>query len=426
MRQKALIIEPTRLFQKVIEQVMNSAGVECSIFSSGKEALEAHHGEYTFILVSRTLEDISGEVFLQLFGVRHGLGDALSILLTSEKAEGTMLDANKAGYKLVFNKKDISSLEDIVVRIVNSRTLGLDANILLIEDTQSVADLVVSLFKANKSSIQHVTQISDMKIAFQENDFDLVISDYYLKGNETGDDVITFVREFDDADKSSTPILVVSGETNQQKRTSFLRNGANDFILKPYDSDELLVRSSNLIANYRLLKQSKQQQQQLMKLALTDHLTGLYNRHSLNDIGPKYISNAHRHKTPLSLFVIDLDHFKNVNDTYGHAVGDIVLQAVSTVLQDACRTEDIVARFGGEEFIMMLTNCDMKNALEKGEKLRAAIESCKPEDLVITSSIGAAELSADDNFDTLFNKADKAVYEAKETGRNKVVAAKAE
>ena len=426
MRQKALIIEPTRLFQKVIEQVMHSAGVECSIFSSGKEALEAHHGEYTFILVSRTLEDISGEVFLQLFGVRHGLGDALSILLTSEKAEGTMLDANKAGYKLVFNKKDISSLEDIVVRIVNSRTLGLDANILLIEDTQSVADLVVSLFKANKSSIQHVTQISDMKIAFQENDFDLVISDYYLKGNETGDDVITFVREFDDADKSSTPILVVSGETNQQKRTSFLRNGANDFILKPYDSDELLVRSSNLIANYRLLKQSKQQQQQLMKLALTDHLTGLYNRHSLNDIGPKYISNAHRHKTPLSLFVIDLDHFKNVNDTYGHAVGDIVLQAVSTVLQDACRTEDIVARFGGEEFIMMLTNCDMKNALEKGEKLRAAIESCKPEDLVITSSIGAAELSADDNFDTLFNKADKAVYEAKETGRNKVVAAKAE
>ena len=161
-----------------------------------------------------------------------------------------------------------------------------------------------------------------------------------------------------------------------------------------------------------------------MKLALTDHLTGLYNRHSLNDIGPKYISNAHRHKTPLSLFVIDLDHFKNVNDTYGHGVGDIVLQAVSAVLQDVCRTEDIVARFGGEEFIMMLTNCDINHALEKGEKLRAAIESCKPEDLVITSSIGAAELIEGDSFETLFNRADQAVYEAKDTGRNKVVAAK--
>ena len=422
MRQKALIIDPTRLFQNVIGQIMNSAGVECSIYSSGKEALEASHGEYTFILVSRTLKDISGEIFLQLYGIKHGLGNALTIMLTSDKADGILLDANKAGYKLVFSKKDMTSLEDIIVRIVNSRTLGLEANILLIEDSQSVADLVVSLFKSNKSAIQHVTQISDMQTAFQENDFDLVITDYYLRGNETGDDVITFVREFDDADKSNTPILVVSGETNQQKRTSFLRNGANDFILKPYDSDEMLVRASNLIANNRLLKQSKQQQQQLMKLALTDHLTGLYNRHSLNDIGPKYISNAHRHKTPLTLFVIDLDHFKNVNDTYGHAVGDIVLQAVSKVLQDACRTEDIVARFGGEEFIMVLTNCDMKDALEKGEQLRAAIENCKPENLVITSSIGAAELIEGDDFDSLFNKADKAVYEAKETGRNKVVA----
>jgi len=425
MQQKALIIESTRLFQNVIEQIMHSAGVECFIYSSGKEALEASHHEYTFILVSRTLKDISGEVFLQLFGVKHGLGDALTIMLTSKKTEGTLLEANKAGYKLVFNKKDILSLEEFIVRIVNSRTLELEANILLIEDSQSVANLIMSLFKANKSSIHHVMQLSEMQTAFQEADFDLVITDYYLQEKETGDDVITFIRQFDDTDKSTTPILVISGETNQNKRTSFLRNGANDFILKPYDDDELLVRSSNLITNHRLLKQSKQQQHQLMKLALTDQLTGLYNRHSLNDLGPKFISNAHRHKLPLSLFVIDLDHFKNVNDTYGHAVGDLVLKAIAAVLYDTCRTEDIVARFGGEEFIMMLTNCGLAKALEKGEQLRAAIESCKPEDLVITSSIGVAELIADDTFDTLFNRADKAVYEAKETGRNKVVAAEA-
>jgi len=346
-------------------------------------------------------------------------------MLTSEKTEGTLLEANKAGYKLVFNKKDILSLEEFIVRIVNSRTLELEANILLIEDSQSVANLIMSLFKANKSSIHHVMQLSEMQTAFQEANFDLVITDYYLQEKETGDDVITFIRQFDDTDKSTTPILVISGETNQQKRTSFLRNGANDFILKPYDDDELLVRSSNLITNHRLLKQSKQQQHQLMKLALTDQLTGLYNRHSLNDLGPKFISNAHRHKLPLSLFVIDLDHFKNVNDTYGHAVGDLVLKAIAAVLYDTCRTEDIVARFGGEEFIMMLTNCDLTKALEKGELLRAAIESCKPEDLIITASIGATELITDDTFDTLFNRADKAVYEAKETGRNKVVAAEA-
>ena len=219
------------------------------------------------------------------------------------------------------------------------------------------------------------------------------------------------------------PILIISAESDPKKRTAFLRNGANDFIIKPYDNDELLVRSSNLIARNRLLEQTKVQKKELLKLALTDHLTGLYNRHSLYDIGPKYISNAHRNKSPLSLMVIDLDHFKQVNDTKGHSVGDIVLRAIAGVLSDECRTEDIVARFGGEEFIMLLGNCDLENAMMKSESLRQKIEACRPEDLVITTSIGVAELSPDDDFGTLFDAADKAVYEAKETGRNKVVAA---
>ena len=121
--------------------------------------------------------------------------------------------------------------------------------------------------------------------------------------------------------------------------------------------------------------------------------------------------------------VIDLDHFKQVNDTKGHSVGDIVLRTIAAVLSDECRTEDIVARFGGEEFIMLLGNCDLKNAMTKSESLRQKIEECRPENLVITTSIGVAELSPDDDFGALFDAADKAVYEAKETGRNKVVAA---
>lgn len=422
MKQKALIVESTRLFQNVLEEILSSAGMECSIYSSGKDALEASHDEYTFIIVSKTLEDISGEVFLQLYSVQHSIGDALTILLTSNDVTGILLDANKAGYKLVFSRKNIESMQDIIARVLNKRILNLEANILYIEDSQSIANLVVALFKSNNSKIHHVSKLNDLQSIFEEIDFDLVIADYYLSNNETGDDVISYIRNYDDSNKASIPILIVSGESNQEKRTSFLRNGANDFILKPYDNDELLVRSSNLISNHRVLVQSKQQQQLLMKLALTDHLTGLYNRHSLYDLGPKYISNAHRHKVALSLLVIDLDHFKNVNDTHGHSVGDIVLQAVSKVLQDHCRTEDIAARYGGEEFIMLLTNCDLGNAVTKAEALRKSIEDCKPEKLTITSSIGVAQLTDNEDIDALFNRADKAVYEAKETGRNKVVA----
>lgn len=107
MKQKALIVEPTRLFQEVLEEILSSAGVECHIFSSGKQALEASHDEYTFILASRELSDISGEIFLPLYGVQHGLGNSLTILLTSSETDEIMHDANKAGYKLVFNKKTL-------------------------------------------------------------------------------------------------------------------------------------------------------------------------------------------------------------------------------------------------------------------------------------------------------------------------------
>lgn len=422
MKLKALIVESTRLYQNILTHTMADVGIECHTYSSGQEALDAQHsGKYVFILVSRTLKDITGEMFLHHFNEQHGFDDALTIMLTSNESSGIMLEANKAGFKLVFHKKNLNSLQNLITQVLNTRTLNLDANILYIEDSKSIAGATIALFKNNKANIQHVTCIKDMQHAFTETEFDIVITDYYLKNKETGDDVIDFVRNFADGDKSETPILVVSAENDPTKRTSFLRNGANDFITKPYDNDELLVRTSNLIANNSLLEKTRRQRQELSKLALTDHLTGLYNRHSLYDIGPKYISNAHRQKTPLSLMMIDLDHFKRINDTKGHSVGDIVLREISAVLRDECRTEDIAARFGGEEFIMLLGNCDVDNAAVKAETLRLKIEESRPEGLLVTTSIGVAGLIPGDDFDTLFEAADKAVYEAKGTGRNKVV-----
>lgn len=426
MRQKALVVEPSRVFQQMIEKLMANAGVECHIYSKSTDALEATHDEYTFIIVSRTLEDISGEVFLKLYGVKFGLGDALTILLTSTDDSEALMEANKSGYKLVFHKKHIESLQDIVIRVANSRALDLEANILLVEDSRSVSDVMMDLFEKNRSRIHLARNLTEMRALFQTNEFDLLISDYYLGENETGDDVIAYVRNYEESGKADTPILVVSGESRQEKRVSFLRNGANDVLLKPYDSDELLVRSSNLISHSKLLKQAKKQQQELMRLALTDQLTGLYNRHSLYDVGPKYVSNALRHKTPMSLLVIDLDHFKRINDTYGHSAGDEVLRVVSSVLRRNCRTEDVAARFGGEEFIMLLTNCNETDAVNKAERLRAQIEAVQPEGLTVTSSIGVSELRDGDDIDSLFERADKSVYEAKECGRNCVVLHKGE
>lgn len=419
---KALIAESTGYYRSMLDKILSDIGVECDIYSSSKEALEAEKNtEYAFILVSRYLDDTSGELFLHRYREKYSLGDTLTIMLTADEVSDVMLEANKAGFKLVFNKKDIASIQTFLTSVLNNRTLNLKGQILYVEDQKSVAAATVALFESYQANIDHVINLAEAKEKFTSKNYDLVITDYHLENNETGDGIVDMVRKFKDIDKARIPILVVSGEADQKKRTALLRNGANDFIIKPYDEDELVVRSSNLIENKNIFEQAKKQQQELTKLAMTDQLTGLYNRHSLFDIAPKYLSDAKRHNFPVSLLVFDLDHFKNVNDTHGHGVGDIVLKAVGQVLNDNCRTEDIVARFGGEEFVMLLSHCDIDSAFAKAESIRLAIEKSKPHDLTITASIGVAAFSKDDNFENLFDKADKAVYEAKESGRNKVI-----
>ena len=423
MKLKALIIESTGYYRSLLEKILSNIGVACDAFATGKEALESEKNiEYAFILVSRYLDDISGELFLHRYSEKHSLGDALTIMITADNVSELMMDANMAGFKLVFNKKDIESIQTFLISVLNNRTLNLKGRILYIEDQKSVAATTIALFENYQADVDHVTTLAEAKEKFSSQNYDLVITDYYLKNNETGDDLIYFVRSFNHIDKARIPVLVVSGESDPTKRTAFLRKGANDFIIKPYDEDELIVRSSNLIENKKVYEQAKKQQQELTKLAMTDQLTGLYNRHSLFDIGPKYLSDARRHKFSVSLLVIDLDHFKSINDTHGHGVGDFVLKEIGQVLNQNCRNEDFVARFGGEEFVMVISHCDIDFALTKAESIRRSIEESQPNGLTITASIGAVALTQDDDFESLFDKADKALYEAKETGRNKVVA----
>ena len=422
MKLKALIIESTAYYRSLLSKILSDMGVECDTYKNGKEALETEDKfEYAFILVSRHIEDMSAEMFMYLYRKKHFLGNALTVMITSDDVAAVSLEAITAGYELVFNKKDVDAIQSFLLNSVNSRTLDLNAQVLYVEDQKSVATATTALFEKYKTHIDHVTNLTDFEVKFTSNDYDLVITDYYLNKNETGDDIINYVRDFNDVDKARIPILVVSSESDQTKRTLFLRNGANDFIIKPYDAEELIVRSSNLIENKKIFVQAKQQQIKLMKLAMTDQLTGLYNRHSLFDLGPKYLSDARRHKFPVSILVIDLDHFKNVNDTHGHAVGDVVLKSIGQVLNDHCRTEDLVARFGGEEFVMLLSHCDVDAAEKKAESIKQAIEESKPNDLTITTSIGVAAYSGSEAFEKFFDKADSAVYEAKDSGRNRVV-----
>ena len=220
-------------------------------------------------------------------------------------------------------------------------------------------------------------------------------------------------RELKDMSETrDIPVIFVTGRDNIEDEEMGLRIGAVDYITKP-------IRPVILSARVDTHVTLKRQQDRLLQLAMHDQLTGLYNRHYMLEMVDQRLARARRHNTPLSLLIVDLDHFKQINDTHGHIVGDQILEEVSTLLNQQCRTEDTVTRFGGEEFLILMEPCSLNQAHYKAEVMRHQISELMPSGIEVTVSIGAAEFSdADTNFNDMLKRADDALYRAKANGRN--------
>lgn len=253
-----------------------------------------------------------------------------------------------------------------------------------------------------------------LELLSNDPDVDLILLDIEMPGLD-GYEVCQRLKE-----QSATrdiPVIFVTSHDLEENEEMGLELGAVDYITKP-------IRPSIVSARVKTHITLKQQHDQLLAMAIQDQLTGLYNRHYLMEGSSKKIARAIRHDFPLSLLIIDIDHFKKINDHYGHPKGDAVLKAVAAMLAEQSRKEDIVARFGGEEFIIMLDHCPMSEAQEKAENFRQAIASLQPETIPVSASFGATQLRAEDrSIDDLIKRADQALYEAKEAGRNRVMIA---
>jgi len=209
-------------------------------------------------------------------------------------------------------------------------------------------------------------------------------------------------------------IFITSYDTTEEEEKGLLR-GAVDYIAKP-------IRPSIVKARIKTHLEIKSQRDALVYTSLHDQLTGLYNRYHLSEEGGRKFSRAQRTQEKLSVIILDIDHFKSVNDTYGHIIGDDVLVLTSRLLMKFKRNEDVVIRYGGEEFVIVLDNCGVADAKEKAENRRKSIEQLNPKGIAITSSFGVAEFkSTHQSFEELLKEADKALYTAKAKGRNLVV-----
>jgi diguanylate cyclase (GGDEF)-like protein len=239
------------------------------------------------------------------------------------------------------------------------------------------------------------------------------------------DGIETCRRLKDDVNTAHIPVLFLTAERSDDAVTvEALRAGGNDFLTKPYSHPILIARVSSQVAISRAHAQVRHQ-------AISDELTGLYSRRFMMDSLRRTIKGLSRAGGDIGCLLADVDHFKAINDTRGHLEGDRVLRQVARAITDHVRETDLVARFGGEEFVVLLPYTDLAGAMIVGEKVRAAVaELCAP----VTISIGAVSLTSSavdtvldrDGIEGLISKllklADQAAYAAKHAGRNRVVA----
>jgi two-component system cell cycle response regulator len=225
-------------------------------------------------------------------------------------------------------------------------------------------------------------------------------------------------------------IIMLTGESDQEDKVEGLELGADDYITKPFQYPELLarIRAGKRIVD--LQKELVETNRRLELLSITDGLTKLNNHRYFQDELARAFEESQRYQRPLSLAMIDIDFFKKINDTYGHAVGDDVLKITASLFRNSARSTDVVARYGGEEFVVMMPETTLDDAIAFAEKIRTLIETSALETqagtLNATVSIGVASvpLSRIHSAKELIIASDKALYRAKKAGRNQVQAEK--
>jgi two-component system, cell cycle response regulator len=221
-------------------------------------------------------------------------------------------------------------------------------------------------------------------------------------------------------DEHRTYVIMLTGKRGKEDLVTGLEAGADDYIRKPFDFDELYAR---VRAAHRLISS----QEQFRLQASRDDLTGIPNRAAILKVLRRSLAKARHGDTPVSIILADVDRFKQVNDTYGHMVGDAVLRRTATLLQSHLRHEDLVGRYGGEEFLIVLPGSDAQRAFDVAERVRTYVESqsitTSVAKLSLTVSLGIATTTGDIlQSEELISAADEALYEAKHAGRNRAVA----
>ena len=419
-----LIVDHSKVVRTVWNKMVADLGHQSITVSSAEEAMEKLHAhqDVGFVCASLSLPGRNGIDLCRQVRALPKHHKTPFILLTSTQDKILRQEAFEAGVTEIQEKMDKEQLEARLKQYLSEEQGELTGRVLYIEDSMVAAHIMIKMLRHMNLQVDHFRSADEALAAFEKNDYDLIISDILLEGVMSGVGLVNRVRSYL-SDKRRVPVLALSGMDEPSRRIELFRLGVNDYIAKPPVEEEVRARVRNLIISKQLFDRVQAQSRQLYQLAMQDPLTNLYNRTGLMEFASKHFNEAAAYDTPLSLLIIDLDHFKNINDTRGHTAGDDVLARIGAMLKKSVGEDDVAARVGGEEFVLVLNQCNVENATRRAEKIRQEVEALKPDGIPVTASVGVTSrpLGKDVKFDDLFNVADRAVYEAKNQGRNRVV-----
>ena len=287
---------------------------------------------------------------------------------------------------------------------------------LLVEDDDEDADILrryMSRLADYTVAVTHVHSAEEALAAISGDGFDLVFLDMHLGGAD-GMDLLDRLKGSCD-----TPVIVVTGTGDEARAVEAMKAGAYDYLGKDTLTVDLLERAVRYACRRHLLEQERARMvEKLAELSVTDELTSLANRRSLSQRLEGEAKRSARTGRPFAVLMVDLDHFKEVNDRHGHQVGDSVLQQCARTLKENVRGTDFVARYGGEEFCVVLPETSLQGAQHVAEKLREAVANLPHP--VPTISVGVAVWQLQVSADELLGQADDALYHAKQRGRDRV------
>jgi len=453
MTARVLVVDDVPANVKLLEARLSAEYFDVITAMSGREALAiCERAECDLVLLDVMMPDMDGfEVCRRLKSstLTHHIPVVIVTALDqpSDKLRGLEAGADDFLTKpipelaLTARVRSLSRLkmvtDELRMRAVTSRDIGIESperealadtgrggRILIVDDRPASYERIAAML-STEHEVEVETDANRALFHAADGNFDLLIISLDLE-NFDGLRLCSQLRSLERT--RNIPVLGVTEPDNNARMVRGLEIGVNDFLMRPIDQNELLARARSQVRKRRYTVRLRDNVQMSIEMAITDALTGLYNRRYMETHVGTLVDQALARGKPLSVLVLDIDYFKSINDTYGHDAGDDVLQDFAIRIRKSIRGIDLACRYGGEEFVVVMPETDMAVATMVAERLRRRIAG-EPfaiqkgaRTIEVTISIGIAALGPNDDAAAVIKRADQALYRAKRTGRNRVVA----